>query len=54
MGKSCQLEVELSGDYLNITNVLAVGDQEYRDGLPYPPAQQNIHGLEVTDDDIPF
>lgn len=54
-GTDCQLEVSVSGDYLNIENVLAVGDQEYRDGQPYTEsANKNVHGVEVTDDDIAF
>ncbi len=60
-GKSLQFEFETDADnkYINILNVLAVGDQEYRDGKPYTePAQQQPVGAaattEISDDDIPF
>jgi hypothetical protein len=47
------------GEYVTIEDVQQVGAQEYRDGRPYtPPAEKpadtNIHGVAVTDDDIPF
>jgi hypothetical protein len=55
--------------YINILNVLAVGDQEYRDGKPYTEPVKPANGLfenddaepvaagnstEISDDDIPF
>ena len=61
--KALQFEFETDADnkYINILNVLAVGDQEYRDGKPYnePPVQQSLTGVaadgtEISDDDIPF
>ena len=60
IGKSLQFEFETDADnkYINITEVLAVGDQEYRDGKPYnePAQQQELVGasVEISDDDIPF
>jgi hypothetical protein len=60
--KALQFEFETDADnkYINVLNVLAVGDQEYRDGKPYnePAQQQELVGMaastEITDDDIPF
>jgi energy-coupling factor transporter ATP-binding protein EcfA2 len=54
-GQPIQLSVELSGEYLNVTDLLAIGSQEYRDGDPYPPpAKPHYNNPEITDDDIPF
>ena len=59
-GKSLQFEFETDADnkYCNILSVLAVGDQEYRDGKPYneQAQQQELVGasVEISDDDIPF
>ena len=58
--KALQFEFETDADnkYINILNVLAVGDQEYRDGKPYneQAQQQDLVGasVEISDDDIPF
>jgi hypothetical protein len=61
--KALQFEFETDADnkYINILEVLAVGDQEYRDGKPYTeqPQQQVLAGVatdgtEISDDDIPF
>lgn len=47
----CQFEVEISGKFLNIVDVLAIGEQEFRDGKPYRDEEA---ALGITDDDIPF
>jgi hypothetical protein len=49
-----QLSVQLSGEYLNVADVLAIAAQEYRDGEPYPPpVKPHYNNPEITDDDIP-
>ena len=62
-GQVCQFEVEETDKYINIQTVLAIGDQEYRDGKPYTPDAADAPpatGLfdqanpEITDADIPF
>lgn len=62
-GQLCQFEVEDANGWLNVLNVLAVGDQEYRDGKPYsenfdadpvPSGQPNPGGFQATLDDLPF
>jgi AAA domain len=59
--RRAQFQVEMSGDYLNIVDVVAIDDVDYRGGKPYqepepqPPAAERINGNpEITDDDIPF
>lgn len=63
-GKVCQLEIEETNGRISIENVLAIGDQEYRDGKPFnadadpepvmADTQPNSHGLYINDEDIPF
>lgn len=55
-GKVCQFEIMQDGDYLNIADVLAIGDQEYRDGKPYnaePDQTSATANPEITDADLP-
>lgn len=53
--KRCKLYVT-PGEYVGIEDVLEIDGQEYRDGLPIQAASStpNIHGVAVTDEDIPF
>lgn len=48
-GQVLQVEVEKQGDFLNITDVIAVAGRSYREGKPY-----DKEDLGITDDDIPF
>lgn len=48
---NAQFEVELSGKFLNIVDVISVGGIDYRDGKPYQELEAQ---LVITDDDIPF
>lgn len=52
-GKRCKFFLGL-GDYIAIEDVIEVGDQAYRDGSPVRPAEPNIHGVAIGDEDIPF
>lgn len=57
--RPAQFQVELSGGYLNITDVDFIEGVEYRDGQPYieptPPTGGTSNGsLFITDADIPF
>lgn len=47
--KVLQFEWSINRDWLTIDNVLAVGEQEYRDGKPFNPDSE-----PVTFDEIPF
>lgn len=47
--KTLQFEWSINRDWLTIDNVLAVGEQEYRDGQPFNPDTEPI-----TMSDIPF
>jgi hypothetical protein len=55
VGKSLQFEFETDADnkYINILNVLAVGDQEYRDGKPYTEPVKPANGLFENEDAEP-
>lgn len=46
-----QFEWHISGNWLQIDDVLEVAGQEYRDGKPYPGEPES---LEIGDEDIPF
>ena len=48
-GQVCQFEWAKPKDWIVIENVLAIGAQEYRDGVPYNPDSEPI-----TDSDVPF
>ena len=48
-GQVCQFEWAKPKDWVIIENVLAIGSQEYRDGVPYNPDSEPI-----TDADVPF
>ncbi len=59
-GEVAQFEYELKGDWLTITDVLGIGEIEYRDGKPYIPAEDESKltkqlkaSLEITDADLP-
>jgi energy-coupling factor transporter ATP-binding protein EcfA2 len=58
-GKVCQFEMEENAGYLNIVDVLAIGDQEYRDGKPYTenpdsePTTNATANPEITNADLP-
>jgi energy-coupling factor transporter ATP-binding protein EcfA2 len=52
-GEECQFEIAVTEKFLNIENILAIGEQEYRDGKPYNESPV-MAGLGITDDDIPF
>ena len=58
VGQRCLFEVQKTANYLNIEDVIAIGSQEYRDGIPYnvdnEPATRTQVNPEITDDDIPF
>lgn len=47
-----------AGDFVQITDVIQVGDQLYMDGkpavLPPPDSEPNVHGVVITNEDIPF
>ena len=56
-GQNCLFEIQESGDYLNLEDVVAIGSQDYRDGQPVSAGRQrdsNQVNPEITDDDIPF
>jgi len=50
-GKACVLFVS-PAEYTTIDDVIKVGEITYADGKPV--ATENIHGVSVTDEDIPF
>jgi hypothetical protein len=52
-GKSCVLFVS-PGDYTTIDDVIEVAGVHYADGQPKPVETANVHGVAVTDEDIPF
>jgi energy-coupling factor transporter ATP-binding protein EcfA2 len=57
-GKVCQFEIEETDKFLNIQTILAIGDQEYRDGKPFnPDAEPDMASTtanpEITDSDLP-
>lgn len=53
-GKSCVLFVS-PANYTGIEDVIKVGDVEYANGQPKaPPPVDNIHGVAITNEDIPF
>lgn len=52
-GKSCVFFVS-PANYTGIEDVVKVGDVEYANGQPKAPPVENIHGVDITDSDIPF
>lgn len=52
--KTVQFEIEESGNFLNMVDLLDIDGQEYRDGKPYSEPEPVQQPLEITDDDIPF
>jgi AAA domain len=56
-GQHCKFFLSL-GSFITVEDVIQIGEQEFRDGQPYTkpaePPTDNIHGVDVTDDDIPF
>ena len=56
-GQNCLFEIELTKDYINLEDVIAIGATEYANGVPTRPAQANNSNQanpDITDDDIPF
>lgn len=53
-GKRCVLHIE-PAEYSTIIDVVEVAGVPYRDGQPAPAqSEPNVHGVVVTDEDIPF
>jgi hypothetical protein len=54
-GKSCILLID-PAQFVTVVDVIDIAGVEYRDGRVYVPApvQENIHGLAITDSDVPF
>jgi large subunit ribosomal protein L1 len=52
-GNTCVLFVS-PANYTTIDDVISVAGVEYADGKPKAPSGPNVHGVTVTDEDIPF
>jgi len=49
--EECTLRYQVKGDFVNIVDVLQIGDHDYKDGKPYDEQNQEVEGEPV---DIPF